>query len=199
LPTKFLNSNLYMALDQILSVSGKSGLFKLVGQMKNGIIVEGIADKKRFPVHGATKVSALEEISIYTNDAEMPLNDVFKKIYEKENGKQTKDSKADKAEIKAYFESVLPEYDQERVYVSDMIKVIKWYNTLIEFDSYDPTEEGENEGEKEADKKGDEKPAAKKKTTKKAAPKKVAKPAPQNKVSSGASSPRKAGGAQRGS
>ncbi|GAB5539072.1 MAG: hypothetical protein Salg2KO_11750 [Salibacteraceae bacterium] len=189
-----------MALDQILSVSGKSGLYRLIGQMKNGIIVEGIADKKRFPVHGSAKVSALEEISIYTDSEEVPLNDVFKTIYEKQSGKQALDSKSDKAEIKAYFKSILPDYDPDRVYVSDMVKVIKWYNTLIENDAYDPSEvdeevaaSEETSGEEKADKKTKKKPAAK------AAQKKVAaKSAPKPKAGGGASSPRKSSGAQRG-
>jgi hypothetical protein len=76
-----------MALEEILSVSGKPGLYRLVGQMKNGIIVEGIADGKRFPVHGSAKVSALEEISIYTDEEEVPLKDIFKNIFEKQGGK----------------------------------------------------------------------------------------------------------------
>lgn len=189
-----------MALDQILSVSGKPGLYRLVGQMKNGIIVEGIEDKKRFPVHGAAKVSALEEISIYTTEEEVPLNDVFKTIYEKEGGKACLSHKEGNDKIKAYFEGILPNYDADRVYVSDMVKVVKWYNTLIENDAYDPSEEEAESEEAGTSEKGEEakpKKAAAKKAPKKTTPKSAPKSAAKTK-SAGASSPRKAGGAQRG-
>jgi len=164
-----------MAFEQILSVSGKSGLFRLVGHMKNGIIVEALSDGKRFPIHGSSKVSALEEISIYTEEEEVPLKEVFTKIFEKEEGKQAISHKSDKAEIKAYFASILPDYDEDRVYVSDMVKVVQWYNVLIENNAFDPneveeTEEGEGAEKAEAVKK--EKKAAPKKTT---APKSAAK------------------------
>jgi hypothetical protein len=188
-----------MALEQILSVSGKPGLYRLVGQMKNGIIIEGIADGKRFPVHGSVKVSALEEISIYTSEEEVPLNDVFKSIFEKEEGKGCVDHKSDQAEVKKYFESILPNYDKERVYISDMIKVVKWYNTLIEHKAYNPAAAEEVEAAK-AEAEGEEKPkkATAKKVAKKTAPKSAPKSAAKTK-SAGASSPRKAGGSQRGS
>ena len=187
-----------MALEQILSVSGKPGLYRLVGQMKNGIIVEGVADGKRFPVHGSAKVSALDEISIYTAEEEVPLNDVFKAIFEKEGGKNCLDHKSDNKEIEAYFEGILPNYDPERVYVSDMVKVLKWYNTLIEHKAYDPAAVEEKEAE--SNESGEDKP--KKVKPKKAAKKAAPKPAPkaaQKAKSSGASAPRKAGGSQRGS
>ena len=187
-----------MALEQILSVSGKPGLYRLVGQMKNGIIVEGVADGKRFPVHGSAKVSALEEISIYTTEEEVPLNDVFKAIFEKEGGKKCLDHKSDNKITKEYFEGILPNYDPERVYVSDMVKVVKWYNTLIEHIAYDPATVEEKEEEKTE--RGADKPkkAAPKKAPKKATSKASPK-ASQKAKSSGASAPRKAGGSQRGS
>lgn len=130
-----------MALETILSVAGKPGLYRLVGQMKAGIIVESIEDGKRFPVHGSSKVSALEEISIYTDEAEVPLKEVFKTMYEMSEGKQAISHKEDNAKIKAFFEKVLPDYDRDRVYVSDMGKVIKWYNSLIEHADYKPEED----------------------------------------------------------
>lgn len=209
-----------MAFEHILSVSGKSGLFRLVGQMKNGIIVESIEDGKRFPVHGSAKVSALDEISIYTMEEEMPLKDVFKKIYEKQNGKQAISHKEDNNKIKAFFKEVLPEYDPERVYVSDMIKVVKWYNLLIEFKAYDPNEKEEvkeqeqeekagakkgkkakkedtevKEEAKEAPKKAAKKPAAKKKTDKPGQAKTaVPKASTKAKTVTAKSAPKKAGG-----
>ena len=187
-----------MALEQILSVSGKPGLYRLVGQMKNGIIVEGVADGKRFPVHGSVKVSALEEISIYTTDEEVPLNDVFKAIFDKEGGKKCLDHKSDNKQTKAYFEGILPNYDPDRVYVSDMVKVLKWYNTLIEHKAYDPATVEEKEAESKEATEEKPKKAAAKKPAKKSAPKASPKSASKAK-SSAASSPRKAGGSQRGS
>ncbi|MDB0002238.1 DUF5606 domain-containing protein [Salibacteraceae bacterium] len=194
-----------MALEQILSVSGKSGLYKLVGQMKNGIIVESIGDGKRFPVHGSAKVSALEEISIYTETEEVPLKDIFKKVYEKEKGKQAISHKEDSKKVKAYFESILPDYDKDRVYESDMAKAIRWYNLLIEFDAYDPNEVEESEDVEEvktedADSKSDgAKAKPKKAPSKKKSDTPKAKAAPKRSASTKVSTPRKSGGTQRGS
>jgi len=190
-----------MAQEQILSVSGKSGLFKLVGQMKNGIIVESIVDGKRFPVHGSAKVSALEEISIYTDTDEVPLREVFKAIHKKESGKQTINHKESDAKIKSLFEEVLPEYDRERVYASDMAKVVRWYNLLIEHDAFDPNDEvaAEDAAVDETEKK--ETKAAPKKTAKKPAVAKAGSKSAPKKPSGGGkiTAPRKAGGTQRGS
>lgn len=120
-------------LQGILSISGQSGLFKLITQAKNGIIVESFETQKRMPVYSNAKVSALEDIAIFTNDEEVPLKDVFQKIYTIENKKATSVSKkASNDEVKEYFEDILPEYDKDRVYVSDMKKVITWYNVLLE-------------------------------------------------------------------
>jgi len=190
-----------MALEQILSISGKSGLFRLVGQMKNGIIVESIVDGKRFPVHGAAKVSALEEISIYTDTEEVALKDVFKAIYDKEGGKQALSHKEDEAKIKAYFEGILTNYDRERVYPSDMAKVIRWYNLLIEHDAFDPNAEEAAEEAETQEAESKEKKAATKKTAPKkstAAQSKAGKAAPKKSGGSSVKAPRKAGGAQRG-
>jgi hypothetical protein len=198
-----------MSLEKILSVSGKSGLYRLVGQMKNGIIVEAIADGKRFPVHGASKVSALEEISIYTHEEEVPLKDVFKNIFDKEGGKQGPDHKDDNESVKKYFATILPDYDPDRVYVSDMVKVLKWYNLLVEYKAYNPADEVEEKIDKKAESKSKDVDSGEKKSkkapSKKASAKKPAaaatKAAPKGKVAGGGkiATPRKAGGTQRGS
>ncbi len=118
-------------LKDILSIGGHSGLFKLVAQAQKGIIVESISDKKRFPVYHTAKISALEDIAIYTQDEEVPLYEVFKKIYKIENKSATSfDKNSSSADIKEYFEDILPDYDKDRVYVSDMKKVLVWYNLL---------------------------------------------------------------------
>ncbi len=119
-----------MDLSKIMSVSGKSGLFLSIGQTKNGLIVESLVDKKRFPVYVSDKVSSLADISVFTNDKDLPLKEIFKKIFEKENQQACIDHKLEDKKIKAYFEEILPDYDKERVYVSDMRKMLSWYNLL---------------------------------------------------------------------
>lgn len=119
-----------MDLKGILSISGYSGLYKLVSQAKNSIIVESLIDKTRMPAYASSKISALEDIAIYTYDEEVTLKEVFKKIFINENGKEAISHKASNDELKKYFETILPNYDKERVYVSDIKKVINWYNCL---------------------------------------------------------------------
>jgi len=119
-------------LKGILSISGQPGLFKLVAESKNNIIVESLETQKRIRVYSTVKVSALEDIAIYTETGDVPLKKIFKSIYEEEDGGCAISSKSSGNELKKYFEKVVPEYDKERVYVSDMKKVILWYNILQE-------------------------------------------------------------------
>lgn len=119
-----------MNLKDILSITGKPGLFKTVAQAKNGVIVESISDGKRFQVFANDKISSLEEISIFTNADDLPLKEVIKRIYDKENGAVAADPKSDDKAMREYFASVVPEYDQERVYVSHIRKILAWYNLL---------------------------------------------------------------------
>jgi hypothetical protein len=128
-------------LKGILSVSGQSGLFKMVAESKNNIIIESLETFKRMPVHSTSKVSALEDIAIYTENGDVPLKDIFKAISEKENGGPAISSKSSTNELKAYFEKVVPEYDKDRVYVSDIKKVLLWYNTLQNKDLLNFSEE----------------------------------------------------------
>lgn len=127
-------------LKGILSISGQSGLFKLVAESKNNIIVESLETKKRIPVHSTSKVSALEDIAIYTEESDVPLKEIFKAISDKENGGAALSHKASGNELKAYFEEVVPDYDKERVYVSDIKKVLLWYNILQEKEMSDFSE-----------------------------------------------------------
>lgn len=120
-----------MDLSKILSVSGVSGLHKVVAQTKNGVIVESIADGKRFAVQATGKVSSLADINIYGNTDEIPLKDVLLKIKEKEKAGQTSvAAKASENDLKKYFKDILPDYDEDRVYASDIKKVMNWYNLL---------------------------------------------------------------------
>jgi hypothetical protein len=119
-----------MDLKEILSVSGKSGLFKVITNTKNGLIAESLLDSRRIPVYASDKISNLEEISVFTDDKEVALKDVFKTIYDKESGKKTLDPKSDDKKLKEYFAEILPNYDRVKVYVSDIKKILTWYNIL---------------------------------------------------------------------
>ena len=119
--------------ERILTVSGKPGLFQLLSQGRNMFIVESVdAAKKRMPVYNSDKVVMLDDIAIYTDTEEVPLRDVFAKIYEKENGVLPFDLKmATPEELVEYFESIIPDYDRERVYLTHIKKMFGWYNILV--------------------------------------------------------------------
>ncbi|WP_271765007.1 DUF5606 family protein [Aquimarina algiphila] len=119
-----------MSLDKILAISGKPGLYELKTQTRSGFLAESLLDGKRLSVSIRHNVSVLSEIAIYTFTEEVPLREIFKKIQEKENGEQAISHKESKNKLEAYFSEVLPDYDEDRVYVSDMKKVIHWYNIL---------------------------------------------------------------------
>jgi len=120
-----------MSLEKVLSISEKPGLFKLITNTRNGFIAESLMDGKRISVSLHNNVSLLSEIAIYTLTEEIPLTQVLKTIRDKENSLPTKIShKVKKDELEAFFFDVLPDYDEDRVYVSDIKKVIRWYNIL---------------------------------------------------------------------
>ncbi len=137
-----------MDLSKILSISGKRGLFKVVSQLKNAVLVESLIDGKRFPAFAHEKISSLEEISVFTTGEDISLKEVLKKVYEKQEGKAGPDSKIDDKGLKIFFLTVLPDYDPDRVYISDIRKMISWYNLLIDHQLLDFTEKKEEEGEK---------------------------------------------------
>ena len=119
-----------MNLEGILNVSGKTGLFKVVSQGKNSLIVESLTDGKRGPLNSQAHANMLEEIGIYTYDDTKPLAEIFDSIAKKENGKSTISHKSSTNELTNYFREILNDYDEERVYLSDIKKVIQWYNAL---------------------------------------------------------------------
>lgn len=122
-----------MALEEILAISEKPGLFKLVTRTRAGFVAESLTDGKRLAVSLRNNVSLLSEIAIYTIHEEVPLKNVLKKIADKENKEKTSVShKASKDDLEEYFFSILPDYDEDRVYPSDIKKIIRWYNTLQE-------------------------------------------------------------------
>jgi len=126
-------------LKGILSISGQPGLFKMVTEAKNSIIVESLLTGKRIPAYSTSKISALSDISVFTQTGEIQLKELFEKI--QTNGKVIS-AKASTNELKALFEEVLPDYDQDRVYVSDMKKIFQWYQLLSELNLLiEPVEE----------------------------------------------------------
>ncbi len=156
-----------MDLTKIVSISGRPGLFKLLTEMNNGFIVESLQEGKRFPVFGNARVSSLEEISIYsTGEEDIGIREVLKAIDEKvEKGEKT-DPKANPEELQSFFAEAVPEYDAERVYLSDIKKILSWYlllkeNDLLSFEE-EEKEVKEEKGEKEEEKPGEEKKDEKK-------------------------------------
>ena len=119
-----------MNLKDILAISGESTLFKFIAQGKNAVIVENLETGRRFSAGAHSRVSALDEISIFTSGEDMPLGKVMDRLWEKEEGGEAISHRQPDAELKEYFAEVLPEYDRDRVYTSDIRKVIHWYNIL---------------------------------------------------------------------
>ena len=120
-------------LKTILSIAGKPGLYKLISQGKNMLIVESLTDKKRLPAYGNEKIISLGDISMYTDDDDVPLREVLLAMKKKENGQNVAldIKKASSEELNAYLAVVLPEYDRDRVHTSDIKKLISWYNILV--------------------------------------------------------------------
>lgn len=136
-----------MSLEKVLSISGKPGLYKLTTQTRSGFLAESLIDGKKISVSGRHNVSLLSEIAIYTLTEELPLREVFLKISEKENGGEAINHKVSKDKLEEYFFSVLPDYDEDRVYASDIKKVVQWYNLLTKngITDFSEPEEGSEE------------------------------------------------------
>lgn len=139
-------------LREILSVSGRPGLFKLLSQGKNSLIVESLTDKRRTPIHATDRVVSLAEIAIYTTEGEKPLGEVLDLVYAAAEGKEVdlKTIGTTKESTFAYMESVLPTYDKDRVYPTDVKKMLSWYNILVQsgftrFTAEETPEEGKEE------------------------------------------------------
>ncbi|PLW92269.1 MAG: hypothetical protein C0592_11630 [Marinilabiliales bacterium] len=148
-----------MDLTTILTVAGKPGLFKVHSQTKSGLIAESLIDGKKVPVFANDRVSSLSDISIFTTGDDMPLADVFAVLFKKLNGEKAIDPKSDKYELFAFMDEHLPEWDEDRVYPSDLKKLFTWYNILIEHKLIDleiEEEEKADEAEGEEESKKDE-------------------------------------------
>jgi hypothetical protein len=162
-----------MNLTGIIAISGRPGLYKVIAQGKNNIIVESLIDNKRFPAYATDKISALDDISIYTYDEDAPLKDLLSAIYKKEEGKMCPSHKESLTVLQNYLLELLPNYDQERVYSSDVKKMFQWYNLLhksgnlkMEEEATEATEIVEEETKSET---ATKKPTAKKVAAPKAA------------------------------
>ncbi len=139
-------------LKDILAISGKGGLFKFIAQARNGIVVESLEDQKRHVAPATARVSSLEDIAIFTIDEEVPLADIFFMIHEKSEGKETLSHKADVKELKSQFKELVSEYDEDRVYVSDIKKVFQWYNQLHQHQLLEVIDKEEEDAEEKAEK-----------------------------------------------
>ncbi|MDR0815253.1 MAG: DUF5606 domain-containing protein [Bacteroidales bacterium] len=140
-----------MSLKDILVISGQIGLFRYISKGRTTVIVEHLPDNKRTTVSVTAKISMLEDIAIFTETGDVPLREIFKKIQEKENGGAAISRKSPDAELRKYFEAILPDYDRERVYLSDIRKVLTWYNALLELGFTDFELEKEAEKDEKSD------------------------------------------------
>ncbi|MFH0893941.1 MAG: DUF5606 domain-containing protein [Bacteroidota bacterium] len=121
-----------MDLSKVMTVSGKGGLYSLVAQNKGGIIVESLVDGHRMQVFASQRVSSLEEISIFTTGEDLPLKDAMKKMFDTLKGEPCIDPNSDAPKVKEFISGLIPEIDHERVYNSDLKKLLTWYNLLNE-------------------------------------------------------------------
>ena len=137
-------------LTKILSISGQSGLFNYISQARSGAIVEALADKKRTCFGMNSRITTLADISIYTDEGETKLKEVFLKMKETLGDADAPGSKSSAEELKSFFEKALPDYDRNRFYVSHMKKVVDWYNALKKYASLDFVEEDGQEQPAEA-------------------------------------------------
>ena len=140
-----------MGLEKIVAIAGKPGLYEVISRTKTGVIVESLENKKRLPVGALHKISTLNDIAIYTYAEEVPLRAVLLSIYDMQDGKAAIDGKSDKGQLMNFFREVLPEYDEDRVYASNVKKVLNWYNALVEVDFDFEALKKELEEEKEED------------------------------------------------
>ena len=119
-----------MNLKNILAIAGKSGLYKLLGRTRTGVIVESIVDGKRMPMSATNSISALEEVAMYTEYGELPICEIMRRIAEKENNGPAPSHKSEGEVVRAYFAEIVPDFDRERVYDSHIKKLFQWYNVL---------------------------------------------------------------------
>ena len=199
-----------MDLSKIITVAGRSGLYRILAQGRQALIVESLADGKRLPVHSSVRVSSLEEISMFTTGDDVPLTEVLGKLFEQEGGKLGFDlRKADDEALYAKLGEVLPDHDRERIYASDLRKLFGWYELLVksgvlaeakaaEKEAEQAKEEVSKEEKKPAKKAAAKKPDGEKATKAKSAAKSAGKGAPKPGGASKAKTTTVRKGSQRG-
>jgi len=171
-----------MDLSKIISVAGKSGLFRVVAQGRQAVIAESLLDGKRIPVPSSSKVSSLEEISMFTTGDDVPLKEVLEKLHAVEKGKESLDPKESEDKLFAKLGEALPNHDRERIYASDVRKLFSWYQQLLKSGEFEKKEEVKEEAPAEktakakAPKEGDKKAKAEPVKKAAAAPKAASKP-----------------------
>ena len=120
-------------LDKVLTISGKPGLFRMVAQTRTGVIAVSLVDQKKIVTNLGQQINVLSEIRVFGLKEEMPLNDIFERMFKLEKGQPTRvKPKASKEELESYFFEVFQDYDEDRVYASDIKKIIQWYNLLLD-------------------------------------------------------------------
>lgn len=157
-----------MGLKGIIAISGMPGLYKVLAQSKSGFIVESLNDKKRLPVSSTQRISMLEDISVFTTTDDLPLKDVMNRIKDFASTGELIDPKSDPARLKDFFKKVLPEFDEDRVYPSDIKKILSWFvlvRELLDIPDEEPAAEAADAAPEAAAPAEEEKPA--KKTRKK--------------------------------
>ncbi len=176
-----------MQLEKIISISGKPGLYKLISQLKSGFIIEDVITKKKVSIGNTSQVSLLDNIAMFTFDKEVPLFEVFEKVAKNNDYKETISHKSTDAELRDLMKASLPDYDHDRVYVTDIKKLAQWYNILQKAGYITPESFVKSEESKE-----EEASITDKVETKKAAPKKekVATPKVKAATSSAKSAPK---------
>ncbi len=138
-----------MSLEKIVAVAGKPGLFEIISQSKGGLIVASLIDKKKLPINAMHNVSVLNDIAIYTYEEEVPLRNVLKTIADKHDNKEAISHKESNEKLLTFFGDILPDFDEERVYASNVKKIVQWYNILskteFDFSSIKETSDEEEE------------------------------------------------------
>ncbi|MEX1003469.1 MAG: DUF5606 domain-containing protein [Crocinitomicaceae bacterium] len=174
-----------MDIKGIIAISGKPGLYKVAAQGRNNIIVESLDTGKKFPAFSSDKISALEDICIYTYEEDVPLGDVYDKLAEKENYKASINHKEPSEKLRKQIETFLPDWDESRVHDSDLKKLFQWYNILVEKGYIVKEEKSEKEStDKKAKTDSKTKTAPKAKAKKTPAPKAAPKKNPAIKSGS---------------
>lgn len=177
-----------MLLEKIIAISGKPGLYKLVSQLKNGFIIEDVTTKKKVSIGNSSQVSLLDNIAMFTVDKEVPLFEVIENVAKKYEYKETISHKSSEQELRTFMADALPNYDKDRVYVSDIKKLAQWYNILHKAGYVSPESfvKAEETAEEMPAEQTESETKSEKTAAKKAAPKTEKPAAPKAKAATGA-------------